>query len=403
MSILKKISILFLVSLILMIYITNLTNETVKDKISSLYIQKYIQVSKEFFKYLSDANFEELSKKAKELHFVEKKLDLKDKTLKIIFEDNLSFGSVKIYQKDELLFLYISYLDDELTFFDLTQEKDMQNKRVLNYLFSTDILLLFLIFIFIIVMIKPLKDIAIAMEKFGLGDYSWRLKKFNNNDEISKVATEFNKMALNIENLLKSREQLLRDVSHELRTPISRLKIALDLQEKNKYTKILKAATNQIDMLTNELLNAEKLNSGNIKLNKQTYDIQTILAHTLSKMLIEDESILDIKISDTIMLNVDIDYFSMAMKNLIDNAIKYKKDGIVKIVINKNEIQIINTGDPLKYDLDYYLKAFTQEDLSRNVKGYGIGLNIVKRVLEKHNLILKYKHKKGFNIFKISI
>ena len=252
-------------------------------------------------------------------------------------------------------------------------------------------------------MIKPLKDIAIAMEKFGLGDYSLRLKKFNNNDEISKVATEFNKMALNIENLLKSREQLLRDVSHELRTPISRLKIALDLQEENKYTKILKAATNQIDMLTNELLNVEKLNSGNIQLNKQTYDIQTILAHTLSKMLIEDESILDIKISNTIMLNVDIDYFSMAMKNLIDNALKYKKSGIVQIVINKDNIEIINIGDSLKFNLDYYLKAFTQEDLSRNVKGYGIGLNIVKRVLEKHNLILEYRHEKGFNIFKIPI
>ena len=403
MSILKKISLLFFASLLLMIYLTSLTNKTVEEKISSLYKQKYIGVSKKFLGYIIDADSQSLEKEAKKLHFVRRDIDLNDKKLEIVFEDNISFGTLKIFQKDGFYFLYIKYLDEESTFFDTSQEKDMQNKQLLNYLFSTDILLLVIIFLLIINMLRPLKNIASAMEKFGKGNHSCRIKELKSSDEISKVIKEFNKMAQNIDSLLTSRKQLLRDVSHELRTPIARLKLALDLADENKHTNILKEATNQIDNLTNELLNIEKLNSQALELTKNRYDIETILAQTLSRMLIEDESALNIDIKEKISLDVDIEYFSMALKNLIDNALKYNEKGIVQIRIEENEIKIKNKGTPLKYELDYYLEAFTQEDSSRTKKGYGIGLNIVKRVLDKHGFKLKYSFYDGYNIFTIIV
>jgi signal transduction histidine kinase len=61
-----------------------------------------------------------------------------------------------------------------------------------------------------------------------------------------------------------------------------------------------------------------------------------------------------------------------------------------------------NFGKPLQKDLNFYTQTFTQDDNSRAQKGYGLGLNIVKRVLEHHELELEYLHDKGESIFKIS-
>ncbi len=403
MSIFKKISLLFLVSLSLMAYLTYLTNKSVENKIANLYKQKYIQVSKEFFRYLSDADFLKLKLRAKELNFekVDTKIDSSD--AKVVFEDKVSFGGVKIFKKDGFYYLYMNYLDDDFLFFDKSQTQDLQDKKLMNYLFSADILLIFVIFAFLVFLLRPLKSISLAMERFGKGEHKCRLKELDKNDEISKVIKEFNKMARNIENLLSAREQLLRDVSHELRTPIARMKLISDMMQKNPHSKKLKDAIEQIDTLTNELLNVEKLNSHNLQLNLKEYDIETILAHTFSKMFIDDDSLLEVEIKQKVDLRVDLEYFSMALKNLIDNALKYKSDGVVKVVINGNSIEITNRAKPLKRELEFYTNPFTQEDSSRQNSGYGIGLNLVKRVLDKHHFSLDYLHVNGVNIFKITI
>lgn len=382
-------------------YLSYLTDTIMEEKISKLYRQRYTQISREFYKYLVDANLKKLMQKAKEISFQKVNIDLNN--AKILQEDKLSFGEIKIYKKDNFYYLYMKYLDDKFIFFDKTQIDEIKQKKLLKYLMIADISILIFMFLIILNIIKPLKEIANSIEKFGLGDYSWRIKKRDKNDEISKLINAFNNMAKRIQNLLISREHLLRDVSHELRTPISRLKIALDMLEENRYTELAKKATNQIDLLTEELLNVEKLGSDNLKLKVRQYDIETILAQTFTKIMIEDDSSLVVDIKDRIMLHVDIEYFSTAIKNLIDNAIKYKSKGVVKIIVKKEGISIINQSKPLTKKLKYYLEPFTQEDDSRGTKGYGIGLNIVKKVLDKHNLRLEYQHKNGFNIFTIML
>nr|WP_281346804.1 ATP-binding protein [Sulfurimonas indica] len=91
----------------------------------------------------------------------------------------------------------------------------------------------------------------------------------------------------------------------------------------------------------------------------------------------------------------------MALKNLIDNALKYSSNRPIKIIADINSLKIISNGLALSKELDYYCKLFTQENNSREDKGYGLGLNLVKTILEKHHFQLQYKHHNGKNIFSI--
>ena len=93
--------------------------------------------------------------------------------------------------------------------------------------------------------------------------------------------------------------------------------------------------------------------------------------------------------------------FSIALKNLIDNAIKFSQNKHAIINANKHRIDIISEGEPLKYDLEYYTEPFSHEE--KRSDGFGLGLYIVKTIANLHDYKLIYKHKKGKNIFTILI
>jgi two-component system OmpR family sensor kinase len=171
--------------------------------------------------------------------------------------------------------------------------------------------------------------------------------------------------------------------------------------EHSRYKEILKKSINHIDELTNELLEIEKLNADTTTLNLQTHSIDTILALALSKMQVEDEESIDVKIIELFQTKADINYLAIAIKNLIDNALKYKEKGNVEIVIKPNLLEIKNYAKPLTRELAYYTQTFTQENSSRNTNGYGLGLNLVKRILERHNFNLIYSYNQSKICFTI--
>ena len=401
MSIFKKVTILFFISLVLMFYVSNFTDKVANEKIELVHKSKYIQASQELFQYLVSGDLTLLKNHAKELHYSVKKSSLDALKKTVIYEKNISFGKILIYKQNDAYFLYMQYLDDAFVFYDKSQKKELEKKETLNYLILADLLILIVIFILLIRMLAPLKKLLTAMEKFGTGDYSLRLPPSKKDDEIAGLTNQFNEMAASLESLILSRTQFLNDISHELKTPISKAILSLEMLKEGKYKKILKKSITQIDNLTNELLDIEKFNSKHLHLDMQAYSIDTILFEAISKMLIDDEKELSVKIENLFTCRADLNYMSIAVKNLIDNAMKYKASGKVQIVIDKNFLEVKNRGEALSKELDYYLDTFTQEDCSRSVKGYGLGLNLVKRILDYHNFKLDYRHEKGYNIFSI--
>lgn len=400
MSIFSKITILFLISILLMSYLSFKTNEISEKNIEIAIKNKYLQASKELLDTIVKNDAAKLIQQAKNLNFdiIDPKQTIFN-TKQIILHTPVSFGNIEIFKNDEGYFLSINYLDEKVLFFDQYQQEEQSQKKILNILIATDVFILIAIFFIILKMLMPLRRLPAEIEKFGEGDYAHRIKELNSSDEIAKVISQFNKMAYNIEILIRSRTQFLTDVSHELRTPISKAKLSLEMIEASKYKNILKKSIDQIDTLTNELLEVEKLSSNNLSLSFTTHSIETLLANVLAKMLIDDEEALHIEVQMPFHLYGDIEYLSIAIKNLLENALKYKTSGIIRVIATDNVLQIRNFAGPLTKPLSFYTDAFTQEDSTRRNKGYGLGLNIVKRILELNGFILDYYYENGEVVF----
>lgn len=401
MSIFTKVFILFSISILLMLYLSTKTNAITDEKIELIHKEKYIQASKELFNYLVNGDMTTLNKRVQELNYEKRTLDTNSEDFSTIYKQAISFGQIKIFKQDDLYFLFMEYLDDKFYFYDRSQKKGIEQKEHLNYLIVVDIAILIIMFLVIINILRPLKSISKGIKKFGSGDYSSRLDTSNSKDEIGEVVDRFNTMADNLESLIIARTQFLNDISHELRTPISKAKLSLEMIEESKYKNILKKSIDNIDELTNELLELERLNSKNLVLNIENHSIETILANALSKMIIENEEDIEVEIINLFDCKVDMNYISIAIKNLIDNALKYKESGKVHIVVDKDILEVKNDGKKLSKNIEYYMETFTQEDNSRSIKGYGLGLNIVKRVLEYHHFSLEYRYENNQNIFRI--
>ena len=340
-------------------------------------------------------NLFDISKQKNELKI---KKDFDSINNEILYQKKYDFGNVTIIKEsfeDEFI-IEIKYFENKYIL-KTPDEENLNDKTILNILVSVDIFLLLLIFLYIFKLLSPLKIITKEITNFANGDLSSRID-INSKDEIGILANSFNKMATSLENSIKTREELLRDIGHELRTPIAKGKFAIEKIDDFSQKELLKKIFIDLEILTNELIELEKLNLTN--LNITTFSAETLIIESLEKLYLEDESKIEITINEDFKINGDLHYLSTALKNLIDNALKYATSYPIIIEANKNEISILNKGTKLSKELEYYLKPFTQELTQRD--GFGLGLSIVKKIMDKHGFQVDYSYKNEFNIFIIN-
>lgn len=394
MSIFKKISFLFVISLILMTIIGLWVDNINSKRMDNLIKDKYLKVIEEVFRNIENKNHINYLFHKNNLKVMK---DFKISDAKIIYEQNYTFGNITIFKKhfeDEFI-IKINYLDEEYIL-KTPDEQNLNDKIILNFLVFLDIFALFLIFLYLLKLLSPLKTITKEIKNFANGDLSTRIN-INSKDEIGTLAKTFNSMASSLENSIKTREELLRDIGHELRTPIAKGKFAIEKIDDFSQKELLKKIFSDLESLTNELIELEKLNLA--KLNISTFSAETLVLESLGKLYLEDESKIQIDINEDFKINADLYYLSIAFKNLIDNALKYAISFPIIIKVDKNQISISNKGKELSKEFEYYLKPFTQELSQRD--GFGLGLSIVKKILDRHNFQLLYSYENDYNIFKI--
>lgn len=252
------------------------------------------------------------------------------------------------------------------------------------------------------IIIEPLAEINYVADKISKGEVNKRVN-INSNDEIGELAKSFNSMADSLEKVEKNRRDFISNVSHEIRSPITSIKgfisgIIDGIIPKDKevyYLKIAYEETQRLTRLVNELLDLSSIDAGQFKLKIEEIDINEIIRLSVIKFetKIKDKKlIVDVCFqNDNLYVYGDKDRITQVVTNLLDNAIKYVKEGgTVNISTrtkgNKAQISIYNNGNNIpEEDIKHIWDRFYKGDKSRSNKvSTGLGLPIVRSILTQH-------------------
>ena len=294
---------------------------------------------------------------------------------------------------EKLLIEEINYLQDELNKTEKNTEDFIETIKIeLVILFFVAIIFSF------IISGKIIKEIKDKLYKLNEGilqlfkdDENSIKVNIGENNELSEITNNLNSYLEKQHEIILSREELLRNISHELKTPIAKGKFLLEnLKSKNESSEIssINGVFLDIEELTSKLLQREKLNF--VTLKSFEFKISSLILEALSKLSIDDESKMNLEIKNDFYVVGDKYYLTIALKNLIDNAMKYAEDFPVEIETKNNRLNVKNIAPKLTNDLIYYIKPFTREPNQQS--GHGLGLNIVNKIIQKHNFKLEYNY-----------
>ncbi|WP_107944308.1 ArsS family sensor histidine kinase [Campylobacter concisus] len=316
------------------------------------------------------------------------------KNAAVLEEISSDLGSSAILLYDKHHYLKIEHLDE----LKLLMDKEFQPYRyeVIKAVFAVVAVILLAAYIFVIYKIKPLRKLKRQIVKFANGELDGVQNVGNGKDEISEVSEAFYEAVCQIKALNDSRHLFLRNIMHELKTPITKGLIAAQMIEKSKNQERLISVFHKLENLINELAAIEQITSKIGLTNKTPCLMRDLIDEAIDIAMVEKEHV-GISELDEVRVMVDFKLFSVAIKNMIDNGIKYSTDKHVNIVVSKDHMKFITQGEKLKNDLDFYIQPFIKGEDAQ--KSFGLGLYIVSNILEAHGLKFGYEYKNGMNVF----
>lgn len=343
------------------------------------------------------SKLDELYKKlnVKPINSVERKLEIINNAQELTINKNYS-GTYRVYKFDNMYYVYVQQYGYNVMIKDSKQYNYNVAFIVAGLILSIAIFLL--LYEIINRKLRPLKELNRKIIEFSNGNKDIKLE-YKSRDEVGTIAKNFNEAINIINNQSKSKDLFMRNMMHELKTPITKAMFIAETLEDDKTKESLQKAFRRMDDIIKELATVEKLTSKNTMLYKERINFNTVFEKSIELLMINQDKI-DKKIED-FEFEVDTYMISIALKNLIDNAIKFSTDKKVIVEADSKSIKIISKGNALKNDLSFYTDAFYQEE--KRSSGFGLGLYIVKTIVNLHKFKLKYLHKDSYNYFIIKL
>ncbi|MCR5100218.1 MAG: HAMP domain-containing histidine kinase [Butyrivibrio sp.] len=252
---------------------------------------------------------------------------------------------------------------------------------------------------------KPLLYLANAAKEVSSGNYTIQLPPHRNDgkiDEIDALYQDFNTMVeeLNSTEILKS--SFISNISHELKTPIAVIsnystllsKENLSEEEKKEYISKIKLTSSDLTNLITNILQISKLDNHQITVNNECFDLsEEIVQCILGFELRLDEKDIDLQldIPDSLSIESDPGLLKIAINNILSNAIKFSEDkGQITITVNDDSdnvsIAVKDNGCGMtEYNIKHIFDKFYQADTSHATKGNGLGLAMVKQIINLLN------------------
>lgn len=259
---------------------------------------------------------------------------------------------------------------------------------------------------------NPIKQISEYARNIGKGVEVPDVE-INTGDEIALLGNSFNEMKNEIQKTEQMRKEIVANVSHELRTPLTSIigfiKGILDgvipKEDESKYLNIAYDEAKRLKDLTTDIVDVAKLESGNVKLNKEEFVLNDLIHNVyveLGDMVKEKnlEFILDEKVKD-IKVFADRARIKQVLINILNNSLKFTDKGSISILVEKEgskaKVVMSDTGIGIQKDKTQYVfnKFFTANDYGDATKGAGLGLNIVKNIIDMHDGTIDIQSEEG--------
>ena len=253
---------------------------------------------------------------------------------------------------------------------------------------------------------EPLKEMSLAAKRFARGDFTVRVDNTGRVDEIGQLTEAFNIMADSLQRSESLRRDFVANVSHELKTPMTVISGFSDgildgtipKDKERKYLEVISSETKRLSRLVRNMLDMSRIQSTSPEvLLSGNFDISEIIRVTLlglggkidAKHLGVDAELPE----EAIITRGEKDAVTQVVYNLIDNAIKFAKEGSsIRVSLWKQGpkayVSVENTGETIPADeMPLIFDRFHKMDRSRseNREGTGLGLYIVKTILDNHN------------------
>lgn len=323
---------------------------------------------------------------------------LKHEQLKLIIKKRSENTLLHIFYNGEDNFLYFQTPFEEFIIIDKEITFNTHN-QITFFVFLFLLFMILLIAYSVYKKLAPLNELTSKIDDIGKKDLKLLFLKENAQDEVSLLAKSLLEKSENLNKLKTARDVFIRNIMHELKTPITKGRFLTQLPEsvenKEKLTKVFY----QLESLINEFALIEEVIAKKENIDKREIFFDDILENSFDILILEDESKVSVN-TNNLKINVNFKLFTIVVKNFIDNAIKYSTDGKVDIQINNNSISFSNKGKKLEYDLDKYYEPFFSEHTNQK-ESFGLGLYIIKNILDVHNFKLNYTYKEEKNTFTI--
>jgi len=267
---------------------------------------------------------------------------------------------------------------------------------------------------------KPIREITKKAKKLGEGKYNLKFPK-NGVLEIEELSKTLEDVQKELRKSDEIKRDLLANVSHDLKTPLTMIKAYAemikdisykDIEKMNEHLNIIMDESDRLTVLVNDILELSKVQSDNYMYNYEEYDLVKEIKKIIKKYSVIKETEnykFILELPKKAIIKADKDKINQVLYNLLNNAINYTGDDkLVTIRVTKESssylVEVIDTGKGIKkeeipYIWDKYYK--NEKNHRRNISGTGIGLSIVKEILNKHNFEygVSSKLKKGSTFY----
>jgi len=262
---------------------------------------------------------------------------------------------------------------------------------------------------------KPLEEMQEVTEHYSRGEFQHKADENYKKRNFADFAKALNKMGSELAVTEESRKSFVANVSHELKTPMTSIVGFVDgildgtipPEQEKKYLSIVSNEAKRLSRMVVSMLNLSKIEAGEIQLSPKIYDVSSQIFETLLSF---EKSIDEKKISiegfedmEGVKLRGDKDLIQQVIYNLFDNAVKFTpENGTIWVFAENNgqktTVRIRNSGAGVKQEeISRIFERFYKVDKSRSfdTKGVGLGLYIVKTIINMHDGDITASSKNG--------